>query len=115
MSWPVSTIGGSSRPCTPATSSEPPRSPTPLGGIASALVAVLQQGQPPAQPALPPSPVARVVVTPAVATLQAGDSVRLQVQALEHGFAAGAFGGGLLRGERCELLAPRAAAFVRQM
>lgn len=48
-----------------------------------ALLAVLQQGQPPAQPALPPSPVARVIVTPAISTLPAGDSVRLRVQALD--------------------------------
>src|SRR5687768_11302572 len=51
--------------------------------IPLALLALVQQ-QPPAPPAqLAPSPVARIVVTPATRTIQAGDSLRLTAQALD--------------------------------
>jgi hypothetical protein len=52
--------------------------------LSLALLAVAQGGQPPAPPAvLPPSPVARIAISPATRTIQAGDSVRFTAQALD--------------------------------
>lgn len=52
--------------------------------IALGLLFALQQTpQTPTAPAAKPSPIARVVVTPAVRTLTAGDTVRLTAQALD--------------------------------
>lgn len=48
------------------------------------LASVMQQGQtPPRQSALPPSPVARIVVTPASPSVVAQDSLRLSARALD--------------------------------
>lgn len=44
------------------------------------LLLALQQQQP---PALPPSPIARVIVTPPVREITAGDSIRISVRALD--------------------------------
>ncbi|HEX6059406.1 MAG TPA: Ig-like domain-containing protein [Gemmatimonadaceae bacterium] len=46
-----------------------------------ALLAVLQQGLPQAAPELPPSPIARIVVTPSNRAVPAGDTLRLQAEA----------------------------------
>ena len=46
-----------------------------------ALLAALQQAPPQAAPALPPSPIARVVVTPARRAVTAGDTLRLHAEA----------------------------------
>ncbi len=47
------------------------------------LLAIQQAPPPPAAPAATPSPIARVVITPAIRTLTAGDTVRLSAQALD--------------------------------
>ncbi|HMV33848.1 MAG TPA: Ig-like domain-containing protein, partial [Gemmatimonadales bacterium] len=51
--------------------------------IALGLLLLVQQPQTPAPPAAVPSPIARVVVTPAVRTLTAGDTLRLTASALD--------------------------------
>lgn len=51
--------------------------------IALGLLLLVQQPQTPAPPAAVPSPIARVVVTPAVRTLTAGDTLRLTALALD--------------------------------
>ncbi|MBK7348754.1 MAG: Ig-like domain-containing protein [Gemmatimonadetes bacterium] len=51
--------------------------------IALGLLLLVQQPQTPAPPAAVPSPIAKVVVTPAVRTLTAGDTLRLTAQALD--------------------------------
>jgi hypothetical protein len=51
--------------------------------IAAAALALLQQaqGQQPPQPTLAPSPVARIVITPASPVVQAGDTIQLKAEA----------------------------------
>jgi hypothetical protein len=53
--------------------------------IAVAALALLQQaqGQQPPQVTLAPSPVARIVVTPANPVVQAGDSIRLRAEVFD--------------------------------
>lgn len=56
----------------------------PLASFAPLLLLAVQQQMPSdTAGSLPPSPVARVVVLPAVRTITAGDSMRLQAQALD--------------------------------
>src|SRR5687767_1492762 len=61
------------------------RQPTKLMFIAVAALALLQQaqGQQPSPTTLAPSPVARIVVTPANPMVQAGDTIQLRAEAFD--------------------------------